>query len=95
MKTREDLPSDFSDEEIDEDEAFDDEDREMYRGMTFTTVKRRKAKDGVYRRRRFRRRRLGELIARAQNEDERRMGNDDDHNDKAKEERDEELADSY
>ena len=93
----EDLPSDFSDEEIDEDEAFDDEDREMYRGMTFYDSKKKKsAKDGVDGEEEdsdddgF-----GELIARAQNEGMNASnGNDDDHNDKAKEEQLDVLADS-
>ena len=93
----EDLPSDFSDEEIDEDEAFDDEDREMYRGMTFYDSKKKKsAKDGVDGEEEdsdddgF-----GELIARAQNEGMNASNsNDDEHNDKAKEEQLDVLADS-
>merc|ERR1712100_360514 len=93
----EDLPSDFSDEEIGEDEAFDDEDREMYRGMTFYDSKKKKsAKDGVDGEEEdldddgF-----GELIARAQNEGMNASNsNGDEHNDKAKEEQLDVLADS-
>ncbi len=92
----EDLPSDFSDEEIDEDEAFDDEDREMYRGMTFYDSKKKKsAKDGVDGEEEDSDDGFGELIARAQNEGMNASnGNDDDHNDKAKEEQLDVLADS-
>ena len=55
-----DLPNDFTDEEIDEDEAFAEEDKETYRGMRFYDEKRKEEEeeeddDDGY----------GELIARA------------------------------
>jgi len=40
-----DLPKDFTDEEIDEDEAFAEEDKEMYRGMRFYDEKRKEEKE--------------------------------------------------